>query len=516
VLRLKENKKGVKKLIFCTFRQHYFNHKQYLMKSLIPSFTVLIILFFLSFLNLNGQVLRDSTYTKEEIIEDLDVFKKALEAVHPALYEFQTATEFDALFEAAKSRVKEEMTDWDMLNLMGPIVQAIGCGHTTIRKVNTKREVKLMKKRKVFSLDTVNTLPFKGIFIENRLFIGATYDTTLDKTMEVLSIDGHTTKELLAKVRKYPTFSNDGKRTRLIDYLAQKGILEAVYWYYFPTKNSIKLAIKKDGQVDYLKIPTFAYNDPKKIVEDQIENKDTVWEKKVIEKKAHKAKSIHLFQHKNQKELCLLEVKGFDSNTKKRLTKVFDYLDNNQTKNLILDLRGNLGGDIKTVINLLSYTLNKTHRFVMQSRKIPKNIKKSRYKAFFLAPFIRSIFVTSFYKKRRVNGETILSKTIKPKTTHHYKGNLYVLTDGGSFSGSSILASIIKNEDRAIFLGTETSGAKDVTNGATYFYPKSPNSRCSIRIPRYRINHQVKNPNKGRGVIPRRRFGDGKSFRSDK
>ena len=76
-----------------------------------------------------------------------------------------------------------------------------------------------------------------------------------------------------------------------------------------------------------------------------------------------------------------------------------------------------------------------------------------------------------------------------------------VLQDS-SFSGSSMYASIIQNDNRATFFGEETGGAKDVTNGATYYYPKLPNSRCSIRIPQYRIDHQTKEGNKGRGVIP--------------
>ena len=41
-----------------------------------------------------------------------------------------------------------------------------------------------------------------------------------------------------------------------------------------------------------------------------------------------------------------------------------------------------------------------------------------------------------------------------------------------------------------------------MTNGATYFNVKFPNSRCIVRIPEYRINHQIKLIEKGRGVIP--------------
>ncbi len=470
------------------------------MKSWLLSLKTTILVLLLPFGHLFGQVLQDSIYTQAEIIEDLAVLETTLKAVHPSLYEYQSVAAFDALFATARNQVKKEMTDWDFLNLLGPVIQSIGCGHTSLGKVNTKAESKLLKKLKKNSLDTTRFLPFRGALLENRLFIGEPYDTTLDKTTEILAINDYSVATLIEKMKTYPVVSNDGYGSRFLNYNTANGLLENVYRYNYLVKEAVRLKVKRDGQVDYLRINTFSLGDIKRVaIPKYAEQK---WEKLAVGKHVYDIRGIQLFQHKKQKDICLLEIQSFEPDTEKRLAVVFDYLSTHQIKNLIIDLRGNTGGNVSTLTNLLSYTLVKPHTFKMNKRKLLRNIKKIQHKERFFASFFQQIHFAFFYKKRKEGKKTFLYKTIQPRTQKRYRNQLYILIDNGSFSASSIFSSIIQDKRRATLLGVETGGAKDLTNGSSYFFPKLPNSRCTVRIPRYRIDHQIKTANKGRGVQP--------------
>ena len=75
------------------------------------------------------------------------------------------------------------------------------------------------------------------------------------------------------------------------------------------------------------------------------------------------------------------------------------------------------------------------------------------------APF----YYTIGYLKVRKEGEKYLYSTRfskqKPPKPNNFKGKVYVLINGGSFSASSIISSNLKSTKRAIFVGEETGGA---------------------------------------------------------
>lgn len=470
------------------------------MKSILTRLFILFCTITMAANSASGQVLQDSVYTKAEIIEDLDFLKGALKAVHPALYEYQTEEEVDALFAKAKNQVKERMTDWDMLNLIGPIAKNIGCGHTSVAKVSTKAERKIMKKNKLNSLDTVRFLPFEGKIIDNQFFVGNSYDSTLLSTLEITAIDNHEPSELWEKMQTYPPVSEDGVSNRLLNHYAKTGILKHVYRYYYPVGDSIQLTIKKNNRDSTYFTKTYNYKGLPSFPRQNYNQEE--WQKIALGKEKAWAQGIQLYKHATKKGVMLLSLDSFKDGYAKRINKAFELVALHRTKTLILDLRGNLGGNMKTMTTLLAKTLSKPHAIRMSKKEFPKAYRKNSHNGFFLAPVIRGLNFFFFYKKRKINNKTYLYKTFKPAKEHLYKGDFMVLIDGGSFSAASLYAAIIQNDNRATFFGEETGGAKDVNNAAIFYFPKLPNSRCSFRIPRYRMDHQLTAENKGRGVMP--------------
>ena len=55
---------------------------------------------------------------------------------------------------------------------------------------------------------------------------------------------------------------------------------------------------------------------------------------------------------------------------------------------------------------------------------------------------------------------------------------------------------------RAVFIGEETAGAMEGCNAGITPYYKLPNTKIKIRIPAFRVSHDVCPWPKGRGVMP--------------
>ena len=83
-----------------------------------------------------------------------------------------------------------------------------------------------------------------------------------------------------------------------------------------------------------------------------------------------------------------------------------------------------------------------------------------------------------------------------------FKGKLYVLINGGSFSASCILSSNLKGTKRAVFVGEETGG--DYNGCVAGWAPeiKLPNSRLNLRLPLLIIQPKQKTNIEGHGIFP--------------
>lgn len=470
----------------------------------IKILVIAIFCVFYSIIPSHSQKFQDSIYTANQLKSDLVILKDALTSIHPSLYAYQTPEQLAEKFTKVDAALKDGMTDLDFLNLISSITKTIGCGHTTPYRKYSKVEKKRLKKLAPEKQDTFNYLPFRGRFIANRLFVGESFDSLLSPTTEILSIDNHPIAELKQKTFDFPGFSEDGQGERLSQFYGKIGLLRVIYSIYYPVKDSVELMLKlPEGEISR-KFKTKKYYEFKS----ERELLDTTqWNLKFrkgeVKKKYRRMfNSIDFYEHLDRQDIALLSIKAFDGSFKSGYDLVFDYLKAQDTKHLIIDLRGNLGGSIEAVIKLLSQTLTQPHTYTIFKRKIPADVEKLRYKESFLRPFFRKRFFKKKYKERQEEGQTVLARTIKPATENHFDGQVYVLTDGGSFSSSSIFSAILKNEKKALFFGEETGGAAQHTNAVAYFEPKLNHSRLTLRIPRYRINHHVKEGKKGRGVRP--------------
>lgn len=151
----------------------------------------------------------------------------------------------------------------------------------------------------------------------------------------------------------------------------------------------------------------------------------------------------------------------------------FKELQEKHINKLIIDLRGNGGGDDTNGALLYSYLTDKPFRYYERLDKVS-------------GPY---------------TGHPNLA--LQQPQPGHYDGKVFVLINGGSFSGTAEFAAIAKSNNRGLFIGEETGGGYyGNTSGdrATIFLP---NTKIRVNIPLTRYTMAVK-PLKhaGRGIVP--------------
>lgn len=193
----------------------------------------------------------------------------------------------------------------------------------------------------------------------------------------------------------------------------------------------------------------------------------------------------------------------FKQDFDKLYDSVFTALNTKHMPNLILDLRNNEGGD-GTGEKLLTYLLTKPYTHFASAE-----LKFAGY-----PPVVddldnrnEDVFFSDSMLTRTRGGMYALKKTYLPQlgeqqvNKNNYKGNLYVLINGGSGSMASIVACFLKGNGRGVFIGEESGGTMEGITarfGATLVLP---NTKIRVHFGLLKTDNAVPFT-KGRGVEP--------------
>jgi C-terminal processing protease CtpA/Prc len=211
---------------------------------------------------------------------------------------------------------------------------------------------------------------------------------------------------------------------------------------------------------------------------------------------------------------AMMSIKAFSNgNSHDFYEDAFNQLSEANTKNLIIDLRNNGGGRLNEIADLYSYLVSEPYVFIDDYEVVSKTsflhmnyFKGSGYITKFFKILGAPIFYPLFYfKTRKEENVTYLSnrhsKLCNPKP-NNFKGKMYVLINGGSFSASSIISSNLKSNQRAFFVGKETGGAYNGTVAAQIPLVQLPNSKVNLRIGLALVSATGKTNIEGRGIFP--------------
>ena len=484
-------------------------------------------------------VLLESDLSVQEQIEDVNYLERKIEKIQPSLHQFISEEDLRRKFDSVRSTITIPLKPNEFYFKVSPLLAAVRQGHASMNPMipeYSRKESKEMKKK---GLGPVSQFDYK--FIDNKLFImkNKSKDSTIQAGTEVVSIEDITPQDLFSKYRK--TFSSDGFNETFIPYAFTMRFGNYLF-YELGLRDSLNFKLKCYDSVYTKLIKRF----PDKKTEKKEEKKDSIStvkpkeevvkkltkEEKKLAKKKKREQDEYNYNYgydKTKKEYtktltftdidsctAIFKIRNFSKGGFKTAYKeVFELLRKTDTKNLVLDLRGNPGGRLNEIHELYSYlTADSTFQLIEEAKVTSKT---SLLQADYLSSMPKSLYVLAiptypFYAgvlmlktRKDENGEyrfRMKSSKEKPNKANYFKGKIYVLINGGSFSAACIISSKLKENPEITFVGEETGGAFNGTvAGRTSSY-ELPNSKLRTRLWIMDIAATNKTEEKGRGIFP--------------
>jgi C-terminal processing protease CtpA/Prc len=187
---------------------------------------------------------------------------------------------------------------------------------------------------------------------------------------------------------------------------------------------------------------------------------------------------------------------------KKYFKNLFRLIEEDEIENLVIDIRGNAGGSLYLAADLLAYLLDGRFRFLERYQLSP-NLHLTHKQHIARDPFVSFKWLVTLKREEwRSFPWNRLLKPQKPKRRFRFKGKIYVLIDGETFSAASMFAALLRGRVNTIFVGEETGGST-CGNGVSPIHLTLPNSRLRVQIPFGYIRLAVPEDTEcSRGVIP--------------
>ncbi|MCB4809379.1 peptidase S41 [Tamlana sp. 62-3] len=476
----------------------------------------------------NEQV--NTLHSVEHLKEDVDKLYNQLKKHHPKLYQYSTESDLNNKFDSLKQTINKPLSTRAFYKKIAPVVSYVKQGHVstgyTVKRF-TKKERKKLKKQK---LDFYN-LEFE--FIDDKLWVKNNYgkDSTIIGS-EIIKIEDDSVSNL---IKTYKTrFASDGFNTTLHN----RYVAKAFSVFYTRDKgflDSLSVTLKQNDSLFVKKFKRITQEENKEL-NDSISTKKekplklTKTEKqnnRIAKRKRKKYNKKHGFITKSKTYTRNFEFKGVDStvayvkirsftngNYKKFYKEVFKTLDSLKTQNLVIDLRDNGGGRISEIDYLYSYLTLTDYQFLNPSQvnsRVPffkvlmTNTMPNTAKVVsgILSPFIVTHnFLNTYKNDGKIYYKFKKYTKIKSPKPLHFKGNIYVLINGNSFSASSLISTHLKANNRAIFVGEETGGAYNGCVAGIYKVYQLPTSKLKIRIGMMQIEAPQKQQPDGFGIKP--------------
>ncbi|MEO7768903.1 MAG: S41 family peptidase, partial [Ferruginibacter sp.] len=181
----------------------------------------------------------------------------------------------------------------------------------------------------------------------------------------------------------------------------------------------------------------------------------------------------------------------------------FKKIKEKNVKNLIIDLRSNGGGEVTMYVLLTRYIRKTKFRVSDSSYAIASTL--APYTAYIKHGFFNNLGLF-FLTKKHADGNYHFGywerHVYRPKTINHFDGKVYVLTNGPTFSASTLFCNAVKGQSNVTIAGEETGGGWHGNSGIMIPDIILPITKIKVRLPLFKLvqyNHMPKN---GRGVSP--------------
>ncbi|RBQ08800.1 S41 family peptidase [Pedobacter miscanthi] len=428
--------------------------------------------------------------------QDFNILKNAFIETHVGLW-YNTYTQFDSLCNVQKSKIKDHMTALEFYQLVAPVVTYTKEGHSAIQPSEETNN---------YIRQNGRYFPFLVKIFDQKVYILNDLDHFKTRGMQISAINGHNIENIMAQFLTIEPA--DGYNTTSKYHWIETAFSKYYLRFFEQQPNAFNLELinpKTSEKISYSQIPSLNFKQYGKFV-----TKET--------------KAIPNYNYKEPASLKIdtlnstatLTVNTFSTNNytngrngfKGFLAKSFEQIAGRNIQHLVIDIRKNEGGAQGMEDHLLSYLIDKEYP-KYQYAEIPSFtysfLDYTEYQAQQSRDDFEKELRGEFY---RSNDGRYLELPGKYKgdtpQVNRFKGNVYILIGGLTFSGGSEFAALAKNYTKARFIGEETGGGYYGNTSGYFIHYTLPNSKLTGRIPiiKFAVEKKENSIPFGHGLIP--------------
>lgn len=398
----------------------------------------------------------DRQLEKAQLRDDFQSFRTALTRNHPDMYRYRQKESLNRLLDSCQASISGPMNVIEFGNLIRFVVSALECGHTSGSLPGEIMEGYAA---------AVPMFPLKVWFANGRAFVLCSKDENAPAGSEILSIDGEPVENIRRKLMLY--LPSDGKIQTKKNATLNNDAFLFLYNFIYGAKASYKVSLAAAG------------GNPREVTLESAKFENTLCP---AYKTGSNAKPLEIAYPGDSQALLTIHtfskqrINDANQDFPAFLETAFQELKQRKITRLIIDLRGNGGGDDIYGALLYSYLTAEPFRY-------------------FLALQSRS--------KPAMTTDDHPGLAVQQPSKNQFKQHLVVLIDGRTFSTAADFCAIARTNNRAVFIGEETGGGYEGNNSGGTVRVTLPYSGLQIAVPAVRYSNAVKPAKvRGRGIIP--------------
>jgi len=379
-------------------------------------------------------------FSQEKLQKDFRQFRNILEETHPALYDYTEKEVLDSLFEVQLAKIDGDLDFDSFLMLMTEVIARVGCGHSS-----------LWIPGDYWNSSPQRMFPLMLHISGGKVYVSGDYSgrQQVPTGSELISLNGLPMGQVISRLQSLTSadgFNPSYRVTKVGQHFAVKYALA----YGYPEVFRVGYQSPGEGEEKEEVLLPVSKSD----IDEAMGTQNELSLKELGD--GHTALlTINSFGYYGQVDMF----RSF-------LDSVFRVIDTRQIGNLLLDLRGNSGGDPFCASYLWAY---------LQPGPLP------------------------YFEDHYGRYDTLANPV--PMAPRPFTGNLYTLIDGRCFSTTGHFVGLLKYHGVGKFVGSESGATYTCTGNATY--PTLEETGIMVGTARVmRYTAAVKDMDPRRGVIP--------------